>query len=262
MTYPFPDKLNIQASGFGQVLTARQSIARAKRVMLDIEKISPWRRPFSVTGCTESTGNLPIAEDFSNFDEMVMRALQSYDERKYFNEGEPDNFELMPDSTSSLGFRETFYKCSTRDDYESAVSISLQSSGTKNGLSLDDSLYIIQIRAFEHDQVNEQWSNSSLVHTLFNYFIDTYDPVRCRVYSSYQGLRTDTEEPSYNMGWLNYTRDPKVAGVFVSTGKSVPYRNGVLLSFGDDASALSDPKVDAELIEIRSALRSVGVSCF
>jgi hypothetical protein len=62
------------------------------------------------------------------------------------------------------------------------------------------------------------------------------------------------------MGWLNYTRDPKVAGVFIGTGKAVPYRNGVLLSFGDDASALSDPKVDQELIEIRMALRSLGVT--
>ena len=62
------------------------------------------------------------------------------------------------------------------------------------------------------------------------------------------------------MGWLNYTRDPKVAEVFSSTGRAVPYRNGVLLQFGEDASALSDPKVDQKLIEIRKKLRSVGVT--
>jgi hypothetical protein len=48
--------------------------------------------------------------------------------------------------------------------------------------------------------------------------------------------------------------------LFSNTGKAVPYRDGVLLKLGDDASALSDPKVDRELIEIREKLRSVGVT--
>jgi hypothetical protein len=56
------------------------------------------------------------------------------------------------------------------------------------------------------------------------------------------------------LGWLNYTRDPKVAGLLTRTGKAIPYRAGVLLKLGEDASVLSDPKIDAELIEIAKML--------
>ena len=103
-----PDAMVIQASGFGPAMTARQSIERAKKIMLDLEAISPWRRPFKVSGRTEETDNMPIAEDLADFDEVVMRALQSYDDVRYQNENDASNWRLTPDSHSPYGFRETF----------------------------------------------------------------------------------------------------------------------------------------------------------
>jgi len=38
----FPDRLVIQALGFGPAMTAQQSIERAKKVLLDLESLSPW----------------------------------------------------------------------------------------------------------------------------------------------------------------------------------------------------------------------------
>ena len=61
MSTTLSDRLIIQVSGFGPGMTARQSIQRAKKIMLDLETISPWRRPFEVSGCTKETGDMPIA---------------------------------------------------------------------------------------------------------------------------------------------------------------------------------------------------------
>jgi hypothetical protein len=108
MSISSPDELIVQVSGFGPVMTARQSIQRAKQIMLDLETISPWRRPFAVSGCTKETGDMPIAVDFSDFDQVVMRALRSYDDVRYYNENDPDNWKLTLDSLSPYGFRETF----------------------------------------------------------------------------------------------------------------------------------------------------------
>ena len=260
MTNSFPNELIVQASGFGPLMTARQSIQRAKTILLDLEKISPLRPPFSVSGITAATGDLPIAEDFSDFDEVVMRALKSYTGFRYYNDSDPDNRKLTLDSKSPFGFTETFSDQLQRKNYRDRISVSLSSSGMKNHVCLDDSMYMIQIRAFDRGQVNEKWSDLSVVYNLLNYFIDNYDPVRCKVFSTDQLTRIRTLESNYSMGWLNYTRDLKVAEVFASTGKAIPYRNGVLLKLGDNVSALSDPKVDQELIEIRKKLRSVGVT--
>ena len=94
MSTTLSDRLIVQVSGFGPGMTARQSIQRAKKIMLDLETISPWRRPFEVSGCTKETGDMPIAGDLSDFDEVVMRALQSYDDVRYYNENDPDNWRL------------------------------------------------------------------------------------------------------------------------------------------------------------------------
>ena len=63
MNFSFPDAMVVQALDFGPGMTARQSIQTAKKIMLDLEMISPWRRPFAVSGCTKETGDMPIAAD-------------------------------------------------------------------------------------------------------------------------------------------------------------------------------------------------------
>ncbi len=260
MSTTFSDRLIIQASGFGPAMTARQSIQRAKTIMLDLETISPWRRPFEVSGCTKETGDMPIAADLSDFDEVVMRALQSYDDVRYYNENDPDNWKLTLDSLSPYGFRETFTNAPSAKEYKNRVDVSLQASGVRDHVSRDNGIYVIGIPSFEHDQVNAAWSDPAVIHRIFDYFIDNYDPLNCIVFGRGQRRRVRTLQGDNILGWLNYTRDPKVAGLLTKTEKAVPYRAGVLLKLGDDASVLSDPKIDAELIEIAQMLSSADVT--
>ncbi len=259
MNFSFPDAMVVQALDFGPGMTARQSIQTAKKIMLDLEMISPWRRPFAVSGCTKETGDMPIAADLSDFDEVVMRALQSYADVRYYNENDPDNWKLTLESLSTYGFRETFTNAPSTKEYKNRVDVSLQASGVRDRVSRDNGIYVVKIPFYEHDQVNAAWSDPSVVYRLFDYFIDNYNPIKCAVYGSHQALRIPPQ-PNYTIGWLNYTRSPKVAEVFKRTGKAVPYRAGILLKLGDDASVLSDPKIDAELTEIGEMLWAPGVT--
>jgi hypothetical protein len=259
MSFSFPDELIIQASGFGPAMTARQSIQRAKKVLLDLETISPWRRPFVVSGSTKETRDMPIAADLSDFDEVVMRALKSRVDVRYYNENDPDNWKLAPDSLSPYGFGATYSNACSVGKNEERVSISLDFAGVNNCVSRDNGIHVIGIRSFDHDQVNAAWSDPAVVRRIFDYFIDNCDPKKCTVYGSHQNLRISSQ-PNYTIGWLNYTREPKVADVFAKTGKAVPYRAGVLLKLGEDASVLSDPKLDVELKEIGAMLWLPGVT--
>ncbi len=259
MSFSFPDELIIQASGFGPAMTARQSIQRAKKALLDLETISPWRRPFVVSGSTKETGNMPIAGDLSDFDEVVMRALKSRVDVRYYNENDPDNWNLTLDSLSPYGFGATYSNACSVGKNEERVSVSLDFAGVNKCVSRDNGIHVIGIRSFDHDQVNAAWSDPAVVRRIFDYFIDNYDPKKCTVYGSHQNLRISSQ-PNYTIGWLNYTREPKVADVFAKTGKAVPYRAGVLLKLGEDVSVLSDPKIDGELKEIGEMLWLPGVT--
>ena len=143
---------------------------------------------------------------------------------------------------SPYGFRETFTNARSAGEYKNRVDVSIQASGVENKVSRDNGIYVIGIPFFEHDQANAAWSDPAVVDSIFDYFIDNYDPLKCIVFGRGQRGRIRTLQGNYILGWLNYTRDPKVAGLLTRTGKAIPYRAGVLLKLGDDASVLSDPK--------------------
>jgi len=256
----FPDELVFQAAGFGPAMTARQSIESAKKILLDIESISPWRRPLEVSGCTEETGDMPIAEDLSDFEAVVMRALGSYDDIRYYNANDPDNWDLTPDSFSPYGFYETFTNAPTAQEYNRRVGVSLQASGLLNGKSCNNGIHVITIPFYGPKEFNAAWADPTVVARLFDYFIDNFNPLKCVVFGSEQAVRISKPDSHYTLGWLNYTRDPAVAEVFTKTGKAVPYRRGVLLKLGDDASVVSDPRAEAEMSELAQKLSSAGVT--
>jgi len=263
MDSPLPDAMIIQALGFGPAMTARQSIQRAKKIMLDLETISPWRRPLKVSGCTEETNRMPIAEDLSDFDEVVMRALQSDDDVRYYNENHPNNWRLTPDSYSPYAFSEIFSDIHAMNGYSDSITVSVDAAGVNDSTPRDNSVYVIRIPFYGQNQTNAAWSEPATVQRIFDYFVENYNPMRCVVFGSKQANRLshrgNVYVGTYTLGWLNYTRNPKVMEVFARTGKAVPYRAGILLKLGDDASVLSDPKVTAELAAIGDMLSAAGV---
>ncbi len=260
MNVPLPDELVIQASGFGRPMTARQSIQHAEKLLLDLEAISPWRRPFEVSGSTEETGDMPIAADLSDFDEVVMRALKSRADVKYYNENDQNNWSLTPDSFCPYGFGEIFTNAPSVSEYKYCVSIGIRDSGLADNVFHNNAVYYIGIPFCTRDKINSDWTDPAVVFRLFEYLIGSYDPKKCVAYGNSQTRRVYGLRKGYLLGWLNYTRDPKIAGIFMKTGKAVPYRAGVLLKLGDDVSVLSDPSIDTELTEIGDMLASAGVT--
>lgn len=255
-----PDKLVIQASGFGFPMTARQLIQHAKKFLLGLEAISPWRRPFEVSGCTEETGDMPIAEDLSDFDAVVMRALRSYTNVLYYNENEPDTQSLTPDSFSPYGFMSTFTNAPSVSEYKNCVSVHFRASGLEDSVFYNKAVYVVEIPFDTRDNVNMDWIDPDTVFRVFEYLIVNCNPRKCVAFGSDQSRRIPGFPKTYTLGWLNYTIDPKIARVFMQMGKAVPYRGGVLLKLGDDVSVLSAPGIDAELTEIGKMLSSAGVT--
>ncbi len=259
MVERWPDCLVFQATGFGECLTAQQAIDRARKFLLGLEAVSPWRRPFDVSGITVKHANLRIAEDLSDFDQVVMRALSSYTDVKYTNPGKPENWHLTSSSLSPYGFRTSFSDYIQRKKQSQRVDVSLKSSGSTKAMA--HFVSVITIRKFLPGEVNERWSQAENVRTIFDYMIDFFDPINCIVYSHklIQGI-TDINADRFLLGWLTYTRNPRFRPQLVGTPRVRDYRDGILIELGDDASVLSDPKNREYLTEIRDKLRAAGIA--
>jgi hypothetical protein len=83
----------IKAHRQGMRLTAQQAIARMRAFLIGFEAVSPWERPFEAHGSHEKLGYLPIAADFSNFDEAVLRTLDNRETR--FHNAHPPGFDAF-----------------------------------------------------------------------------------------------------------------------------------------------------------------------
>jgi hypothetical protein len=264
MTSRFPDSMVLQAIGPGPQLTARQAVQRSKDFLMGMERISPWSRPFDVSGTTAEHGNMPIAEDWSDFNEVVMKALSDYDDIKYHNEGAPDNWRLTLDSRSPYGFRSTFSDFVQKRKNQEAVGISIQTPGKPP--RWDYALIAIDVPLFQPTERNRDWSRPETVHAIFNYLIDFCDPTFCVVYGSHQNLRNRVRVNGAlvdggRLGWLTYFKNPRLQMALSGDRRAAQYRGGTLLTLGDDsAAALTDPKVDEEILEVRQKLRVAGVS--
>ncbi|MGG6898841.1 hypothetical protein [Rhizobium sp. BR 315] len=260
----FPDSMVFQAIGPGPHLTAKQAMERSKDFLIGMEKISPWSRPFDVSGTTAKHGNMPIAEDWSDFEDVVMTAFGDYDDVKYHNEGAPDNWRLTVDSRSPYGFRTTFSDFVQKRKNPETVGISIKTAG--NPPRLDFSLVAVDVPSFQPAERNGNWSKPETVHAIFNYLLDFCDPTFCVVYGSDQNLRNRVRVNGAlvdggRLGWLTYFKNPRLQMALSGDPRATEYRGGTLLTLGDNSvAALTDSKVDEEILEIRNKLRVAGVS--
>ena len=110
-------------------MAASQALDQARKFLLGLETVSPWRRPFDVSGITAKCGNLPIREDFSDFDEVVMKALGSYKNIRYRNANDPDDWRLTMDAKSPQGFTTTFSDYVQKRSHEKSTVVSIKTSG-------------------------------------------------------------------------------------------------------------------------------------
>jgi len=255
----WPDYLIFQATGVGDSITAQRAIDQARKFLLGLEAASPWKRPFDVSGITAKHANLPIAEDLSDFDQVVMQALASYKDVKYINYDEPENWKLGPNSLSPYGFTTSFSDYIQRRNQSLRIDVSIRTPG----ISQAPATFVatISVRAFLCGEVNEEWSSKATAHNVFDYMIDFFNPINCVVYSNESAKDIiDFEMDQFLLGWLTYTRNSRFSVVLAGDYRVRNYRDGILISLGEDVSVLTDPKKRGQMIEIRDKLRAAGVS--
>jgi hypothetical protein len=234
-----------------------ETIDRAKLFLLGLEEVSPWRRPFDVSGSTSQTSNLPVDIDFGNFYSLLMKVLDRHKEIKYQNNGNPDDFGLHMGSLSPLGFDCTFSDFIQKGRQESRVSVVVRSAGQR--APLDYSLVTVTVPLFRPGQVNEIWATPDTVQRIFDYLLDFCDAEFCTIYSSHQNLKSSTfDGNNVNVGWYTYFQSEKVKSALFEEPNGRTYRGGLLLKLGKDVSVFDDPQVDDQIASIRRRLREAG----
>ncbi|KZB54305.1 hypothetical protein AUP41_00715 [Thalassospira xiamenensis] len=204
---------------------------------------------------------MPIAEDLSNFDEVVFRAMDNKDVR-FFSDTDPHTMRIRPDSRSVFGVRAMFSDLPQRKLKKSMVTIDMgmgSSDGSCNsGLSIRVPFYA------PYTEENGIWAMSKEMEqpeAIFEFLIDFFDPYFCSVYSS--AFVMDLVEWGIDInspiGWRSYVRSPKVVEALVGDSHVSGYREGVLIEIGDTPLVFKDSEARehalAVAIEIRDKLR-------
>lgn len=219
------NKLILCVSGFGADVSAQAAIDQAKEFLSGLEKVSPWKRPFDVSGITREAGNLPLATDWSDFDAVVMAALRSYSGIKYRNP-DPSDWSLSPESTSPYGFRMSFSDYPVKLNYEKSVVVSV---GTQ-----PNSAVSISVPFFYPGEVNSEWNNIDNVMNIFIYMIDFFDPQRGSVL---------TEEMSNHFTYFD--EHGRLHNKIWRNGRSIG-----LINYSTDLTIVKDLKCDLEEITL------------
>lgn len=73
-----------------------------REFLVGLERVSPWWPPFDVSGKSKKQLHMPIAEDLSDFEEVVIEALNDKEVR-FFSEAEPETMRIRRDSRTVFG---------------------------------------------------------------------------------------------------------------------------------------------------------------
>ena len=96
--------------------------AEMKEFLMELARVSPWWTPFDVSGRSQRLAHMPIAEDYSDFEENVFKAMDNKDIR-FFSQTNPDTMRLKPDSKSVFGMRATFSDYPQKKQKKSMVQV-------------------------------------------------------------------------------------------------------------------------------------------
>ncbi len=265
MSRDIPNEMIIQSVGFGPELTARKALDRAREFLMGLEAVSPWHRPFDVSGMVAKHSNMAISEDLSDFETVSMTALADADNVKYFNVNDLENFDLDIDSKSYFGFRLSFSDLIQRRTRRDRVAINIKTQGMEaienSKLPLHTELTSINVPSFRVGEANEIWGNLGTVISVLEYIINFSNPVHCCVYGSIQDSKIpwNIDRGNYALGWITYTRNPHFIEALSVDRRVTSFQNGVLLTIGDDVEAIEDDSKLAEISKIRALLKSAGV---
>lgn len=260
------DALIFSAAWASRSMTAQEVIDAMREFLVGLERVSPWGPPFDVSGKSKKQAHMPIAEDLSDFEEVVIEALDDKDVR-FFSESDPGMLRIRRDSRTVFGMHATFSDYPRKKVKKSVVTVNVgmgSSDGSCNsGVNIRVPFYTPYI------EENGMWAMSKELEqpeAVFDYLIEFFDPYFCSVYSSSFNSEliewgVDINSP---IGWRSYVRSPKVVAALEGDSRVSGYRDGVLIQIGDTPLVFKDNQAREEAflsaIEVRDKLRSAGAT--
>lgn len=254
------DELIIGATWYTPTLNAGEVIELLKEFIVKVEAISPWTRPFDVSGPSRKLACMPIDNSLSDFDAVVLKALDSPYER-FFTPGDEMRKSINPLAASMSGMSATFSDSIQREGVgtigsDLRVSISFRIGAIREG---EQSGMSIAIRDYEPGQVDEQWSKSEVVEGILDLMISSFNPICASAWSANHDKEiTDFPNDIYNMNWMSYTKKAAIMKVLKEFPQTRDYGQGVMVKLGDDVSTVSDPLAKKQAMLIRDRLTEAG----
>lgn len=101
------DSLVFNAGWKSEAMVAQEVIDSMREFLVGLTRISPWAAPFDVSGSTARLSHMPIADDLSDFDELVLKAMGD-PEVRFYSKNEPDTVQIRLDSKTVFGMHARF----------------------------------------------------------------------------------------------------------------------------------------------------------
>jgi hypothetical protein len=260
------DSLVFSAGWKSNSMTAKEVVDVMRNFIVGLARVSPWGSPFDVSGNSKRLAYMPIAEDLSDFDEVVLKAMDDKEVR-FFSESDPETMRILPDSRTVFGMRATFSDYPQKKLKKSLVTVNIgmgSSDGSSNGgVDIQVPLYTPYV------EENGMWAMSEELEqpeAVFDYLIDFFDPYFCSVYSS--AFKSEVTEWGIDInspiGWRSYVRSPDVIAALEHDPRVRSLGSGILIEIGDSPLVFKDTKgrerALLEATEIRDKLRAAGAT--
>ncbi len=260
------DSLIFAAGWKSKPMVAQGVVNHMREFLVGLARIAPWDPPFDVSGSTKRQAYMPIAEDLSDFDEIVLGAMDDKNVR-FFSESEPDTMRIRADSKTVFGMNATFSDYPQKTLKKNVVRIGFR-EGSSDGSC--NSGVTIQVPFYApYTEENGIWAMSKELEqpeAVFEFLIDFFDPYLCSVYSSAFNLEVmewgvDINSP---IGWRSYVRNPDVVKALAHDPRVRNWRSGILIEIGDSPVVFKDKKGRERALlgatEIRDKLRAAGAT--
>lgn len=260
------DHLVFDAAWKSSPMIAKEVIECSREFLHGLARVSPWDVPIDVSGSTAGRRHIAIQNDFSDFEELVLRAMDDPNIR-YFSESDPDAIRIKSDSTSVFGMRATFSDYPQRTKKKDAITVEVgmgsSDQSCNSGATIRVPLYAPYV------EENGVWGTSEdqdLPSAVFDYLVQFFDPFLCSVYSS-EFMSEVTEwgvDLNSPLGWMSFVRSPAAIAALIDDPRIDSHRDGILIRLGEGPQMFKDSEARTfakqAAIEVRDKLRSADAT--
>lgn len=244
----------------GELLTVREIIDLSKQFLLDLEKTTPWVGIVDASGGTRSCLNMRIADDFSNFEEIVLKAIEDKGV-KYVKKPDDKTYGITLDSIGTVASIFSFSDYPTRSSADQSINITVTTNARVRKKNMVLHGFSFRIPFYLPGEVNHHWADGETVRALLHFLIDRFDPIyawAARFDDAYSVLERGID--SYRLNWISYTKNARFKKALYGFPYTKKYGNGVMIDLGEDVSTLEDPATEKKVVIIRDQLRKADAT--